>query len=194
MNAVDQTGQGGRGISGIEDASNLGNVAIKVAQARPVVVSASFTRPANTTTYAIGDVITASPAAAMTFTNVVAANGGSGFISKVVLHLGENQSTPLNSQLWLFDTSPTVPTDNTTPALSDAESQTMLLNLPLAGPAVTNATSGAGGNQVIILDGINYAFGCATGSRSLYGMLVAANAYTPVASTPIIVTITVSPS
>lgn len=142
-------------------------------------VEASFTRPADTTAYAAGDVIsnsTSSPSV-ITFANVAAAGLG-GMITDVVVSDSAAQSTKLEAELWLFHTAPAATNDNSAFAISDAEADDVLCIVPLG----SGYGSVGGGNFVYHVRNLGCAFEAAGSGTDIYGVLVARNAYTPVSA------------
>lgn len=151
------------------------------------VAAVSKTRPADTTAYTAGDVINESTSAGtvFTFTNCTRAEGGSGRIAKVLIDDSANQTTKLQAELWLFDTAPAAATigyDNAAFSPTDAEAQTVVAIIPVSTSFVGNAGSGASGNANYTSGQVYVPFKCASASTTLYGVLVARNAYTPVSS------------
>jgi len=161
-----------------------GNDSPVVAGGHTVVVSASKTRPADTTAYTAGDAINDSTSAptVFTFNECVRFEGGSGVIARVMIDDSAAQSTKLSAELWLFDTTYTPDNDNAAITPTDAEMQTVVAVIPVSTSYVGDATSGAGGNVLLTSGVVNVPFKCASGSKALYGMLVARNAYTPVSA------------
>lgn len=149
------------------------------------VAATGVTRPNDTNTYAAGDVITnstsAGSATAFTFSNVVRKAGGSGTIVAASLLDSANQTLKLLADLWLFHTLPGLDGDNAAFTPTDAEMDNVVAVLPFSAYFVGDATSGAGGNVRLIWSDIPRPFTCASGVRDLYGVLVARNAYVPVA-------------
>lgn len=144
---------------------------------------ASLTRPANTTQYAAGDVISAvTTNNHFEFEDVVRRGPSllSGSISSARIVSSANQATKLDAELWLFDTDIAEVADNSAFAPTDAEMLTLvgIIPFPVADWYVGDATSGAGGNAVCQVDGLSIAFQART--TTLYGQLVARNTYTPV--------------
>lgn len=152
---------------------------------RPVL--GSFTRPNNTTQYASGDVIndSASAPTPITFSGVGDLPGGGGLIVAAALIDGAAQATKLDGELWLFDTAPALDNDNAPFTPTDAELQALIGVIDLGDtPVVGDATSGIGGNCVFQSgpsSNLPLPFKCVSGSQALYGVIVARNAYTPVA-------------
>lgn len=147
------------------------------------VRSASKTRPNDTNAYAAGDVINESTSAGtvITFSNVVKTPGGTGTLARVVIDDSANVSTKLQCELWLFHTTITSDNDNGAFTPTDAEMQTCVTVIPITSSYVGDATSGAGGNARLTSGTISEPIHCASGSTTLYGVLVARNAYAPVA-------------
>lgn len=149
---------------------------------------ADFTRPADTTAYAAGDVIADSTSAATTITFPGCAGNAdeTGRIVSALLMDGANQATKLNADLFLFHTAPaSYGNDNGAFTPTDAEMNNLVGAISLDGTTAANlkegdATSGAGGNVLIQQTGLSIPFRCVAGSTKLYGVLVARNVYTPV--------------
>lgn len=147
-------------------------------------IKTNFTRPANTTAYAAGDAVTDSTSAptALTFTGCSNSDGGSGLIVDAILQDSANQSTKGQFELWLFTDSPTPDNDNEVFTPTDAENRTLIGVIEFSSALVGDATSGAGGNCVYVVKGLNLPFRCDSDDRELYGLLVVRNAYTPVSA------------
>ncbi|MEK7124228.1 MAG: hypothetical protein AAB877_00890 [Patescibacteria group bacterium] len=92
------------------------------------VVSANFTRPADTTNYVAGDMLSGatSSGTAMTFTNCSRDNGGGGYITDVIIVDSAYSATAVIYKLWLLDTNPTTAVnDNVGFNLSDTEMESV---------------------------------------------------------------------
>jgi hypothetical protein len=141
-------------------------------------VNASFTRPADTTAYAAGDVVCNSTSApvVVTFANMAREAAKGGYITALQLLLGSVPTTYPDLELHLFDTSPTIQNDNAAwaPTDSDMEKSIGLIRLPSG-----LATPGGSNNLVYDIDALAKPFNCAAGATSLYGILVTRTAYTP---------------
>lgn len=141
-------------------------------------VDVSFTRPADTTTYASGDTMCNSTSAPtiMTLANMASGNGGGGIIQGITFIDSVYGATNLPEfDLYLFDTAPVMQNDNAAFAASDSE---MLACVGVVRfPAALNSPAGA--NSVTDLDNISKSYNCAAGSTSLYAIMVARNAYAP---------------
>jgi hypothetical protein len=152
---------------------------------RTIIISASITRPADTTAYASGDAVadsTSSPSV-LTFSRAARINQGSCVIIGAVLVDSANQTTKGDFDLFIFDTTYTANNDNASFAPTDAEMETCLGTIRFSSGnfIVGNAASGASGNALCpgtMTD--NIGFKCGSGSTSLFGRLVARSAYTPV--------------
>ena len=149
---------------------------------------ASFTRPNDTTTYAAGDVMADSTSAAtiLTFDSAAAYVGGSGIIQAVTGIDGAYQALGLAADLFLFDTAPaSYGNDNAAFTPTDAE---LLRAIGVATFSATgwsggDLTSGATGNAIQSVI-VSLPFKCKVDRSKLYGILVARNAYVPIAQSP----------
>lgn len=142
-------------------------------------VTANFTRPSDTTAYAIGDVVcnsTSSPSV-MTFSGMATANGRGGILRTVVLYLGTNPTTRPVYDLFLYRVAPTIDNDNATFTPTDSEARECIGVVPLS-VGVPGDTTGATTNSIYTAQ-VELAYVCDASSTSLYGVLVARNAVTP---------------
>ena len=144
--------------------------------------SATFTRPANTTTYASGDVMNNSVTVpvVLTFADCGLVNGGGGLIKDVVIISDANPTLAAVFELWLFNTTITPDNDNAVFTPTDAELLTLECVITISVPYTGDATAGAGGNRVYQSDGADRQFVCVAGGTSLFGVLVLRNAYIPI--------------
>ena len=146
---------------------------------RPVskTVTVTKTRPANTTTYAVGQTISESTTAGTVWTFPWARGAGLGAILQdAELIVSTAQALRLDAQLFLFDTAPaTTLNDGVAWAPTDAEMKTLLsvLNFAVGGVQVGS------GNTVIELPALARSVACAAALTSIYGVLRANNAYIP---------------
>lgn len=162
------------------DAQILGYTGLRIVQS-----SSAKIRPNDTTTYASGDVINESTSAGtgLTFTGCGRPTVGSGVIMEVRITDSANQTLKLSAELWLFTAAPAADNDNAAFTPSDAETLTLACPpIPVVYSYIGDATSGAGGNVVLSSGRVDIPFACASGSATLYGVLVARNAYVPVTS------------
>ena len=148
---------------------------------RESLASTGFARPADTTAYAAGDAVTDSTTVptALLFPNCAGQAGGSGLILSALLIDSFNQATKGQFELWLFTSPPVADNDNAVFTPTDAECRTLVGVVQLSSPFVGDATSGTGGNCAYQATGLNLPFRAASGTASLYGLLVVRNAYTP---------------
>ena len=152
------------------------------------ITEATFTRENDTTTYAAGDVMAASTTAAvaLVFESSAASSGGSGIIQSAVIIDSAYQALGLAADLFLFSAEPaSFGNDNAAFTPTDAELQTLVAMIEFSALDWNggNLTSGANGNAVQIVTP-SIPFKCANSTSKLYGVLVARNAYVPIASSP----------
>lgn len=143
-------------------------------------ISASFTRPSNTTTYTAGDAISNSTAV-MTFAGAL--KGFYGCIQQAILIDSANQALLVDAELWLFDTAPAVQADNVAVTFTDSELARLVgvIDFAVADGKVGLSTSGAGGNAVNVQLSLGIPIKGLL-SNDIYGVLVARNAYIPVSA------------
>lgn len=179
--ASDSTGQvalaaGTNGIGKLTANSGvvIGDVNV-VAGINPVVnVSASYTRPADTTAYAAGDCYNSSTSSptVLTFTSAARASGKGGVVTSLTVVDSNAPGTPIQGELWLFDSAPTSTNDNAAYALSDSDA------LKLVGVIPFTTVVTAANNSIATVQGLSIAFQC-SGSADLRGQVRVTNAYTP---------------
>lgn|SRR3990167_606247 len=149
---------------------------------RMIILSDSITRPADTTQYAAGDVISA-----VTTDNhhtLDSKMGGQlrGAIESARMAVNANQATKPDLELWLFSVDIAEVADNGAFAPTDAEILTLIdvIDFAVAGWKVGLAGSGASGNIIQVERELNIPLPATKGI--IYGQLVARNTYTPIAS------------
>lgn len=156
--------------------------AFAIKKNRPVtkVVTVSKTRPADTTTYAAGDVLNESTSAGTvwTFSNMARGPGLGGMIQHALLIDSAASSLKLDSELWLFDTAPATQNDNVAWAPSDAEMEACLGRIDFA----TGSFKTAGANGAIQASNISLPFQCTSAVQAIYGILVVRNAFVPISA------------
>lgn len=134
---------------------------------------ASLTRPADTTQYAAGEVITAGTAATLKFSVPE-----SGKIISAVLIDSAAEATKLDADLFLFNADISdLDADNAAFTPTDAQIATLVAVVDFDGPNDFHAGDGnlyIRGEQA---DSVGFE---AAVNKTLYGVLVARNAYTPV--------------
>lgn len=150
-------------------------------------VNATVTRPADTTTYTAGDVVTSTVPNEINFVRVVGGTNGTGEIARAVLTSSANQTLKGDFELWLFNTELTsMPSDNAAFAPTDAELDNLITVIKFAtGTAlVANAGSGVAGSVVYFgqpaVGSGGIPIGTKKSSTALYGVLVVRNAYVPI--------------
>lgn len=177
----------------------LSKMADEMAKHAPKSVVCSFIRPANTTAYASGDIIyPAVPAGllvqvkALQFKDALPL-GSSGFVVEAQLKLFSAQGTKLSADLHLFSAPLTVaPVDNDPFAVGTNVSQADAMNHVTTISFPDSAAESLGGftmyqvapNKVVTTN---------SSSTSLYGILVAKNAYVPIASEKVVVQLSIVP-
>lgn len=154
--------------------------ALYIQRLRPntLLIEQSFTRPADTTTYAVGDAVNNSTTAPtiMTFANAARQNAGGGVIQNVMLIMSTAATLVGDFDLMLFESSITMSNDNAAFSPSDADAKKCIAVIPLRG-AVDGFKLGL--NVVFDSGPISRSFRTATGTKSIFGALVARNAYVP---------------
>lgn len=177
----------------------LSKLAFEVGKHSPVSVVCSFVRPANTTAYAVGDIIyPAVPAAplvqvkALEFKDALPA-GGSGFLLEAQLKTISAQPAKLSADLHLFSKPlAAAPVDNqpfaidTNVTLADMTNHLKTISFP------DSAAESLGG---FTMCGVapSKIVSAADGSTSLYGILVAKNAYVPISGEKFIIQLGILP-
>lgn len=140
-------------------------------------ISATITRPADTTTYTIGDVVGAS---SFQLGALGAGLGLGGEAKSAACITSANVTTKPDLQLWLFSAAvASVTADNAAFAPTDAEMTTFLgrIDFPVASFKVANAGSAAAGNAACIATGFVIPL-----PTYVFGVLVVQNAYVPVSA------------
>lgn len=151
-----------------------------------VRVSGTFTRPANTTAYASGDVMNDSDSAptVASVLNVARIPGRGGKIHAAYLHSSQN-GTWADIDVFLFSATIAAPgNDNAAFTPTDAELLTCVgvLKFLAANAVIGNAGAAAAGNSMIPLTGLIQPFVCAANETKLFWVPVARGAYTPVSA------------
>jgi hypothetical protein len=147
-------------------------------------ISASFTRPADTTAYAVGDVVADSTGTphVMTFPNVAKDPNGCAVINEALCIDGACAGTKPDLELWLFDVAPAAENDNAVFAPSAAEIANLVavIPFPVASFKAGNPNVGANASCVCDQQNLGYPVNTKGGGNTLYGILVVRNVYTPV--------------
>lgn len=141
------------------------------------IVTQSFTRPADTTTYAAGDAVNNSTSAPtiLTFADMAREVGRGGVLQSAILTMSSVASLAADLDLYLFDTTVAMQNDNAAWGPSDAEIKTLVAIV-----SFYSAIRRTGSANVQYATGaLSQAYACTSASTSLFGMLVARNAYIP---------------
>lgn len=146
---------------------------------------ATITRPSDTNSYTVGDVVGQNPAANLTFSNVVSTTGGQFIITSVTLEIdvAAIPSGMAGFRLHLYDATPTAIADNSAYDLAAGDRNKYLGNIILGAPVDLGSTLW-GQN-----DGLNFSGKLAAGSTSIYGILETLGAFTPTAQTVKVITL-----
>ena len=149
-------------------------------------LTATFTRPADTNTYAAGDAVSNSTTVAtpMSFTGAARMGSGGGFIKNVILASSSNPTLKGQFELWVCRATIAAASinDNAAAALTDAESLTVIDVVPLVVTYVGNAGADGAGNCLYIAKNVDIPYDCASGSSTLYNFLITRNAYVPISA------------
>lgn len=153
----------------------VAGVALTVGQI--VVVSAAFTRPADTTAYAAQDAVADSTSAptVRTFTAAARVNGGSGYIMKARLMTDQSTNTA-RLRLHLYNAAPTAINDNAPQTLLWAN-RAARVGVITFNALATEATGSTGAETLDIVDRLPFV--CAGGDSNLYGLLETLDTFTP---------------
>ena len=160
----------------------------------PNLAVATVTRPANTTAYTLKDAIFNVPPGgsqpkAIVFDNVVGGSGGSGYIVSALLIDTAAAATKLDADLLLFSEAPSAaPVDNDLYAPNAAYLAKLVGVISFTGSIAKEV----GGNTLYSV-AVNQAIECAEGSKKLYGVLIARNAYVPASGEQFIIKLSVLP-
>lgn len=147
---------------------------------------ASFQRPADTSTYANGDVVSDSTgtAASLVFPDCAKEKGGSGVIHYATLTVDDliDAVSPHNFELFLFTAPPKDHLDNATMNLLDADLPKVVAAFTFTGAAskiLNNAAPPDGARLYIPSLDWERPFVCDDGDTNLYGLLRTAGWTTP---------------
>lgn len=147
---------------------------------------AELTRPADTDTYAAGDIVANSATVPVVnvLTKAALANGRGGVIGSLLLVDSNKAATAGDFELWLFNAAYTATNDNAAFAPTDAELETVeaVISLPGSGSIIGHAGAAAAGNRIYQINDVDKEFRCAASSNNLWWALVVRNAYVPVSA------------
>lgn len=153
-------------------------------------ISAGFTRPADTTQYAAGDVVgPVTTPAAMSFPNAARANSGSGRILELLLMFDLETITTATFRLHFFNAVLTPAADNAAFA-GIATLPTSYLGY--VDPAILVTQAGGTAGQIRHAFGTSpFEYQCAEGGTGLWCVITALGAYTPKSGGLVRLTLTV---
>jgi hypothetical protein len=133
-----------------------------------------FTRPADTTQYSAGDVMSDAVGTILRFST---ADMNEGHVHSGLLIDSSAETTKPEADLFLFDTAPVKVADNSAAAFTDAELTHCVGIVPfIAANFHIGGANGAIQSVNVASNGMTYS----APERILYGVLVARNTYTPV--------------
>jgi hypothetical protein len=140
-------------------------------------VSATFTRPNDTTAYAASDVVcnSTSAPAVLTFSGMARSMGGSGRILTARHTKNSTTTTGASYRLWLYRTTPTPINDNAQFPLLYANRANRLGFIDFS--HTTGGTGSDSTSAMVTFAGIDYL--CDSASMDLFGILIVTAAYTP---------------
>lgn len=140
-------------------------------------VSTDVTRPNDTNTYGINDVLSDSTSApttgGFTFTGAGRVSGGSGIITDAFICTSGDQALLLQGEILLFNQAVTAVNDNSPFAITDAEAKTLIGKIPFT-------LEDVGNNGWFHATNLNIGFTC-VGTANLRFLVRVKNAYIPVA-------------
>jgi hypothetical protein len=144
-------------------------------------LTASVTRPADTTQYTANDAWADSTSAptsgGFTLTNACRVSGGSGVIVSATIVSSNDPTVLLQGEIELYDSSVTAVNDNAAFAISDSDEIKKVPGGTI--PFLLSSTkAGSGTNSEYTIGGLNIAYTC-SGSANLRFLLKNKNAYTP---------------
>lgn len=142
---------------------------------RARLLTDSYTRPSDTTTYAVGDALAESTSAptALEFANAARVSGGSGEITGLVVVTSTAAATALAGELWVFAgaSAPTATNDNAAFNPSDSDALNVVAVIPFS------VGSAGSSNRVYDVGPLACPYVC--NATSLWGLVKVTNAYVP---------------
>jgi hypothetical protein len=159
-----------------------GGNSIGAVASNSVLSSATVTRPADTAPYVARDVISTAVGAAIEFSGMARAVGGTGTIVKARLMTNQSTNTA-QYRLHLFHTAPTAIADNAQYAMLDANKDKRIGMIDFPAAATEGTGSDAAASMRPSSDGSypppNLWYKCAAADTKLYGILETLSAFTP---------------
>lgn len=144
------------------------------------IITASFSRPGNGTTYAADEVVTDAGPTIITFEDIVREGPQSALIVGATLVCSQNPALKGDFRLFLFDTAVAMEADNAAWDPSDAEMATCLGYVDFGDEPESGGASGGTGNVIYQALGLNIPIVAPSdGVFDIYGILVVRNAYVP---------------
>jgi hypothetical protein len=140
--------------------------------------TSSITRPANTTTYAAGEVVSNADGDRHTFTGLPAFTGQGYLIEAGLVVHSVVQTTPPDLELWLFSADVAAVADNAAFAPTDAEILTLIGIITFATASFKKGTV----NMACVQNNL----GISAVGDTLYGVLVVRNAYVPPSNSEVV--------
>lgn len=140
-----------------------------VAAGLTTVLSATITRPADTTAYAAGDEMTDTGGTIRTITGAARYSGGSGIIQGIYVSQSTVWTTKPAMEIWIYDTTSTPVSDNGAFAPTDGVTDTAIAVIPVT------ATYAGTVNQALDSGQISVPF-LTSGSANLFFRVVIRNA------------------
>lgn len=141
--------------------------------------TATITRPADTTAYAVNDAWADSTSAptsgGFTLSNVCSASGKTSALTTLTVVSSNDPATTLQGEIWLFNSSVTAVNDNAAFALSDADSIKLVGKVPFS---LETSQNGSGTNSIFVANGLDLHVTC-SGSANLRFLVKVKNAFTP---------------
>ena len=145
------------------------------------VVTARFTRPADTTQYTANDNVgpNATTGGPIQFKDCVRYEGGTGKIWSALMFVSTDAGTNPSFDLVLFDTpNLTVAADNAAGTITDSELTNAVFIITFDGTVAAN-TATVGPNLIIGASNVGQLFKCAPNTRDLWAVVVDRGGYTP---------------
>lgn len=147
------------------------------------VVTATFTRPNDTNSYAVGDTVSDNTGTTtmMAFANVVSGNGKGAYITKAQLSTDKKSITPRFRVHIFSDNTATVAGDNLGSITKYSEIGTKRLG-SFDMPAMTTPTDTTNSDASSAINSyVNFPFRCGASSKTIYAVLEALDAFAPAA-------------
>jgi hypothetical protein len=171
---VSGTGTAGTAASGVMTVQGIASAIPVLVGGQQAVLTAEFTRTADSHTYAQYQVVGPAVTAVLTFSNAARVVGGSGYLVK--LRLNKSTTTTANAifRLYIYSTAPTAIADESAFTLLYANRSNRVTYVDIFSMN-TEGTGSDSANAFVILPPTS--FTCAAADRNLYGVLVAEGAY-----------------